>query len=55
MNIYRERYWSGSPSTTVNVLNRPFYSIDTKHRDAIVKALADAGITVEERKDLEFW
>jgi hypothetical protein len=38
-----------------SVLNGPFYFIDTKHRDALVKELIDAGFTVEERKDLEFW
>jgi hypothetical protein len=33
----------------------PFYRIDAKHRDAILKALADSGLTQEKREDLVFW
>ena len=36
-------------------VNGPFCRIDVKHRDAILKALADSGLTVEEREDLVFW
>jgi hypothetical protein len=32
-----------------------FHRIDVKHRDAILKALADSGLTVEKREDLVFW
>jgi hypothetical protein len=32
-----------------------FYRIDVKHRDAILKALADSALTLEEREDLVFW
>jgi len=38
-----------------SVLNGPLYKIDSKHKEAVVKALTDAGFLVEERKDLEFW
>jgi hypothetical protein len=31
-----------------------FHRIDVKHRDAILKALADSGLTVEKREDLVF-
>ena len=36
-------------------VNGPFCRIDVKHRDAILKALADSGLTMEEREDLVFW
>jgi len=36
-------------------VNGPFCRIDVKHRDAILKALADSGLSVEEREDLVFW
>lgn len=32
-----------------------FHRIDVKHRDTILKALADSGLTVEKREDLVFW
>ena len=38
-----------------SVLNGSFYRIESKHQEAIIKALTDAGFLVEERKDLEFW
>jgi hypothetical protein len=38
-----------------SVINGSFYSIDVTHREAVLKALADAGFTVQEREDLVFW
>jgi hypothetical protein len=38
-----------------SVFNGPFYTIDPKYRDAIVKELTEVGFTVQEREDLEFW
>jgi len=38
-----------------SAINGSFYTINPTHRDAIVKALTDAGFTVEERADLKFW
>lgn len=39
----------------LSFVSGPFYRIDVKHRDAILKALADSGLTVEKREDLVFW
>jgi hypothetical protein len=36
-------------------LNGSFYKIEIVQREAILEALADAGFTVEERQDLQFW
>jgi hypothetical protein len=38
-----------------SLINGPFWEIDIKHKDAIVKALWRAGFAVEERNDLLFW
>ena len=38
-----------------SVFIRPFYTIDPKYRDVLVKAMSGVGFEVEERGDLEFW
>ena|ERR1700688_146087 len=38
-----------------SVINGPFYRVMPENRDAIIKALVDAGYKVEERTDLQFW
>lgn len=36
-------------------VNGPFHRIEAEHRAAILKALTESGLTIEERDDLKFW